>query len=432
MYFDTTKVNSILICNNCEERLDIPKSLPCGEVICSICASSIQINDNKFTCLLCKNKHEMPIDGLPNSKLLLKLLAIEPTKVSRGKLFDTLERLLDEIQKKRNFIKLGIESSNDLIKEYCIDLRNSVQLTVEEAIQQINDISDKIIEEIDKYEQELIGLNNTNSLLLQNFNKIAKDLESFHHNNTEYLKKHVVDDEMIGKSNEEAKNLIKKAELEIQNLKDIIFDGRLFKFEKNKEKMNKSILGETKVLDKRVIDSLILVNWSQIKDLISLCEFPFGKKWSLIYRASRDGFEANKFHTKCDNKSKTLIIIKSTNGYVFGGYTEKSWNHSGGLFSDAKNDPNSFIFSLINKNQRPIKLKWSQKYAIYCHTMCGPVFGGGSDLSIADQSNVNTDSYSNLGCSFTHPDYAYESNEAKSFLAGSSKFQVSEIEVYSE
>jgi len=340
--------------------------------------------------------------------------------------------LLDEIQKKRNFIKLGIESSNDLVKEYCIDLKSNVQLTVEEAIQQINDISDKIIEEIDKYEQELIGLNNTNSLLLQNFNKIAKDLESFHHNNTEYLKKHVVDDEMIGKSNEEAKNLIKKAELEIQNLKDIIFDGRLFKFEKNKEKMNKSILGETKVLDKRVIDSLILVNWSQIKDLISLCEFPFGKKWSLIYRASRDGFEANKFHTKCDNKSKTLIIIKSTNGYVFGGYTEKSWNHSGGLFSDAKNDPNSFIFSLINKNQRPIKLKWLQKYAIYCHTMCGPVFGGGSDLSIADQSNVNTDSYSNLGFSFTHPDYAYESNEAKSFLAGSSKFQVSEIEVYSE
>ncbi len=64
--------------------------------------------------------------------------------------------------------------------------------------------------------------------------------------------------------------------------------------------------------------------------------------------------------------------------------------------------------------------------------MCGPVFGGGSDLFIADQSNLTTYSYSNLGCSFTHPDYAYESNEAKSFLAGSSKFQVSEIEVYSE
>ncbi len=64
-----------------------------------------------------------------------------------------------------------------------------------------------------------------------------------------------------------------------------------------------------------------------------MCRFSL----SLIYRASRDGFEANKFHTKCDNKSKTLTIIKSTNGYVFGG-----------LYGDVKNDPNSFIFSLIN------------------------------------------------------------------------------------
>ena len=37
------------------------------------------------------------------------------------------------------------------------------------------------------------------------------------------------------KSSEEATNLIKKAELEIENLKDVIFDGKTFKFEKNKE-----------------------------------------------------------------------------------------------------------------------------------------------------------------------------------------------------
>ncbi len=38
--------------------------------------------------------------------------------------------------------------------------------------------------------------------------------------------------------------------------------------------------------------------------------------------------------------------------------------------------------------------------------------------------------YSNLGCSYKHPQYAYETNEAKSFLAGSHKFQLDEIEVY--
>ena len=39
----------------------------------------------------------------------------------------------------------------------------------------------------------------------------------------------------------------------------------------------------------------------------------------LIYRASRDGFGADEFHSKCDGKRDTLSIIQTTNGYVFGG-----------------------------------------------------------------------------------------------------------------
>jgi hypothetical protein len=62
-----------------------------------------------------------------------------------------------------------------------------------------------------------------------------------------------------------------------------------------------------------------------------------------------------------------LIIIKSENGNVFGGYTEQSWSG------------------------------------------CGL--------------------HSNLGTSFVDPDYVNCSNEAESFLADSYKFKVSEIEV---
>jgi len=90
---------------------------------------------------------------------------------------------------------------------------------------------------------------------------------------------------------EEATNLMKKAELEIQNLKDIIFDGQLFKFEKNNEKINKSILGESRIINNRM-SSTILSEKYQIEQLISLCEFPVGQKLNLIYRASQDGFEA--------------------------------------------------------------------------------------------------------------------------------------------
>jgi hypothetical protein len=220
--------------------------------------------------------------------------------------------------------------------------------------------------------------------------------------------------------------LIKKAELEIENLKDIIFDGNVLKFERNNEKICKNFLGVT--ISKKMIESNILDGNYQIKELFLLCEFPIRQKWNLIYRASKDGFEATNFHSKCDNKPNTLTIIKSTNDNVFGGYTEQKWNQ----IVYYKDDPNSFLFSLINKLNKPKKIKWSKNNGICCSISNSPVFGGGHDLCIADKSNTNTNSCSNLGLFYTHSDYEYESNEAKSFLAGSFNFQVSEIEVYTK
>ena len=101
---------------------------------------------------------------------------------------------------------------------------------------------------------------------------------------------------------------------------------------------------------------------------MSLCELKFGQKWNLIYKAIQDGFKSSDFHSKCDDKPNTLIIIKSINGNVFGGYTEQTWNHTDGY----KNDPNSFIFSLINKLNKTIKVKSTKDFSIYCINNEGP------------------------------------------------------------
>ncbi len=68
MFFETNQVNDALICINCEGRLEEPKMLPCGETICSFCVSSFNIVDKMFDCVLCKQKHDMPKNGLPNNK----------------------------------------------------------------------------------------------------------------------------------------------------------------------------------------------------------------------------------------------------------------------------------------------------------------------------------------------------------------------------
>ena len=48
--------------------------------------------------------------------------------------------------------------------------------------------------------------------------------------------------------------------------------------------------------------------------------------WKLLYRASEHHYKAEPFHNHCDNISPTLIIIKSSEGWIFGGYTTKSWS----------------------------------------------------------------------------------------------------------
>ena len=97
-----------------------------------------------------------------------------------------------------------------------------------------------------------------------------------------------------------------------------------------------------------------------------------------------------------------------------------------------KHDSNAFLFSLVNKDHKPCKMKPTSHdghNSIYCHSSYGPRFN--NDIYISNNANHNRESYSNLGCGYKHSEYINESSEAKSFLAGSYKFQLSEIEVYS-
>ena len=55
--------------------------------------------------------------------------------------------------------------------------------------------------------------------------------------------------------------------------------------------------------------------------------------WRLIYRASEHGYTARSFHNYCDNRGPTLIIIKSSGGWIFGGYTTQSWE-KWGIYND--------------------------------------------------------------------------------------------------
>ena len=63
--------------------------------------------------------------------------------------------------------------------------------------------------------------------------------------------------------------------------------------------------------------------------------------------------------------------------------------------------------------------------------MYGGIFAYGGDLVISNNANKNHDSCSNLGVTYQPPPgYQTGTPRAKALLAGSEKFQPSEIEVF--
>lgn len=72
-------------------------------------------------------------------------------------------------------------------------------------------------------------------------------------------------------------------------------------------------LSETSIVDK-VYDQTL-------KDWLGT-----NSRWKLLYRASEHDYNALSFHRHCDNRGSTLIIIKSTEGWIFGGYTTQPWS----------------------------------------------------------------------------------------------------------
>jgi hypothetical protein len=67
------------------------------------------------------------------------------------------------------------------------------------------------------------------------------------------------------------------------------------------------------------LDSLIVSNFPEI-----FSDFR-GKDFKLLWRGSRNGFEVQEFHRRCDGHSNTLTVILDTNGNLFGGFTPLEW-----------------------------------------------------------------------------------------------------------
>jgi len=132
-----------------------------------------------------------------------------------------------------------------------------------------------------------------------------------------------------------------------------------------------------------------LVHWKE-REFLNQYLKPLSKKVGKfpIYVASMDGDSGTDFHDKCDGKGPTVVIVETTTGNVFGGYTSVSWSSQGW-----KRDPTSFLFQLRPRLSHFALRNRDDRYAVYNGGSYGPSFGGGHDLHIASGALSSSNSY---------------------------------------
>ena len=136
---------------------------------------------------------------------------------------------------------------------------------------------------------------------------------------------------------------------------------------------------------------------------------------NLLYKATSDSDSAAAFHQKCDKAGSSLVLVETTEGLRFGGFTSKNWR---GDCIDKK-DENAFVFSLDKMKTYGVI---EDENAIGCYPNFGPIFLG-CQIRIYDKA------FEKGGTTF-EGGLNYDTEEDFELNGGKRVFGVKDIEVY--
>jgi hypothetical protein len=123
--------------------------------------------------------------------------------------------------------------------------------------------------------------------------------------------------------------------------------------------------------------------------------------FALVYRATADGFGAAQFHYKCDNVPRLLVVLRSTSGWVFGGYATAAFPMTGGFVAD----PTCFLYTLINPHGLAptlLPVRPDGADAVCSGADFGPRYGLNA-IVMVDQPNKDPRSHTYFPHSFVDP-----------------------------
>ena len=267
--------------------------------------------------------------------------------------------ILENIIKKKEDLKLEILNIFTKIRNFLNERENELLSDIDKNLELIN-LDEKFLKDSEK-------LPNKIKTLLEK----CKNFENEWNNNNKNINSLIINCvnienaiQKINILNEKVKNNENSKEIDIK----FIYEDELDNIRQSIKKFGFILSDNDKGLN-----TLIKLDNSSIIEDNNLIIYGFNNwkkntKTQLLYKSSRDGNSFNTFHKLCDNKGKTITLIKSSEGFIIGGYTPLDWDSHSGW----KNDNDTFLFSLTNK--KIYKKIRNNEASIFCDKDYGPWF----------------------------------------------------------
>ena len=360
---------------------------------------------------------------------------INTIRPEQEKITNELKRVLDQAEKFKQDNEL-YKQENSLLNKENTSLKTENE-NLRNELKQYKEEYDKLKKEFTSIQNEAVNIQEQNKELLKiketyenqmqiaqnNLEQLTKDNETLKQNLTLLSNQN----ESLLKGNNLLKNEKQKSsysEEEIKNLMDELSTYRM-KAQENEllKKQLEELQYQIQILQERQEeDEVKEVKGDIIHDMneLEMITKKINKEnkriiINLLYKASADSDSAAVFHEKCDGANNTIVLVETTDGKRFGGYTTKSWKGN----CVEKADTDAFIFS-FDKMKTYDNIPGDD--AIGCYPKFGPIFLG-CQIKIFDNA------FTKGGTTF-EKELNFNTEEDYELTGGNRTFGVKDIEVY--
>ena len=366
--------------------------------------------------LIKKDKEEYKIQfGIINNNLAIKVSSEKSKDMFYYQQIYTINELknvsiifsmynsIEDIIKFLRKLKFEIDEKNDeLLIKFNVFMPDGQNILIELYLIQYLSNTNHIIKYL---------LNEIHSIKINN-NKNESEIEKLKNNNLNHENEINKLNEIIDNNKKDLLNL-REENIKLKNEINILkqYHEKPKEFDSN----NPSFFNSKIVQSENSID--FILNYIRQNDK----SFNFNNL-RLLYRGTRDGDRTKTCHELCDNKQNVLIIMKSDNNYIFGGYSKIGFK----VINDPneqewKKDNNCFLYSINLKKIYPV----IKDKEIICH--------------IGDRSGLCFDSSLSFYDNFLHNKSSLNSYMIRMFNGFKDKYEInggkdsftfSELEVF--